>query len=82
MNVEFVRQFLLCCVVINYSVLLLWFAAFRFGHRWMFKLHGGWFHMSEERFDSIHYLGMAVYKIGILLFNLVPYLALSIVAGH
>jgi hypothetical protein len=27
----------------------------------------------------LHYAGMALYKIGILLFNLVPYIALRIV---
>ena len=82
MNAEFVREFLLWCLVINYGVLLLWFAAFWFGHRWLFTLHSRWFHLSEERFDGIHYLGMAVYKIGILLFDLVPYLVLWIMARH
>ena len=35
--------------------------------------------MSAEQFDAIHYAGMAMYKIGILLVNLVPYVALRIV---
>lgn len=39
-------------------------------------LHGRWFHLSDNTFDTIHYSGMAVYKIGILLFNLAPLLAL------
>ncbi|WP_257387208.1 DUF6868 family protein [Tahibacter caeni] len=32
-------------------------------------------------FDAIHYGGMAVYKIGILLFNLAPLLALHLLRG-
>jgi hypothetical protein len=36
--------------------------------------------MPVEQFDSIHYAGMAIYKIGIILLNLVPYVALLIVA--
>jgi len=36
--------------------------------------------MPVEQFNSIHYAVMAVYKIGVLLFNLVPYMALLIVA--
>jgi hypothetical protein len=47
----------------------------------MFRLHGRWFRLSEEHFDAIHYAGMAVYKIGVLLFNLAPYFALVII-GH
>jgi hypothetical protein len=46
----------------------------------MYRLHGRWFRLSPEQFDAIHYGAMAVYKIGILLLNLVPYLALRIVA--
>lgn len=69
---------LLWCTLINYGVLLLWFLTFRFAHAWMYRLHGRWFGLSEERFDAIHYAGMAVYKIGVLLFNLVPYFALLI----
>lgn len=81
MSVETVKQFLLLCLVINYGVLLCWFLAFRLAHATMFQLHGRWFRLSEERFDAIHYGGMAVYKIGVLLFNLSPYVALVIV-GH
>jgi hypothetical protein len=81
MNVQFVSEFLLWCLAINYIVLLFWFAAFIFAHGWMFRLHSRWFHISEDRFDSIHYTGMAIYKVSILLFNLVPYIALRIMAS-
>jgi len=75
-------DFLLWCTILNYAVLLLWFVAFSVAHDWMFKLHGRWFHLTTGQFDSLHYGGMAVYKVGILLLNLVPYVALSIVARH
>jgi hypothetical protein len=48
----------------------------------MFRLHSRWFHMSTERFDTIHYVCMAVYKLGILFFNLAPYVALRLVGLH
>jgi hypothetical protein len=48
----------------------------------MRRLHGRWFRLSDERFDAIHYAGMTIYKIGILLFNLMPYVALRIVERH
>jgi hypothetical protein len=35
--------------------------------------------LSDEQFDSLHYIGMSIYKIGILLFNLVPFVVLWIV---
>ncbi|WP_371827891.1 DUF6868 family protein [Litchfieldella anticariensis] len=43
------------------------------------RLHSRWLHFSIERFDALHYGGMAIYKICILLFNLVSYVALLIV---
>jgi len=82
MNFESAQSFLLWCVVINYGILLLWFLAFWFGHDWLFRLHSRWFRMSNERFDGTHYACMAVYKLGILLFNLAPYVALRIIAFH
>jgi hypothetical protein len=82
MTIQLASDFLLWCTVLNYGVLLAWFIAFSLAHAWMRELHGRWFHMSEERFDGIHYAGMAIYKIGILLFNLIPYVALRIVASH
>ena len=82
MSIETAKNVLLWCLVVNYGVLLCWFLAFRFGHAWMFRLHGRWFRLSEEHFDAVHYAGMAVYKIGVLLFNLAPYAALIIVGNH
>ena len=79
MSIATVREVLLCCAGINYGVLLAWFLCFLLAHDWMYSLHGLWFHLSREQFDALHYAGMALYKLGILLFNLVPYIALYIV---
>ena len=76
------REFLLWCTVLNYLVLLGWFAVFVLAHGWMLRLHGRWFHVSEEHFDAVHYGGMALYKVGILLLNLVPWAALTLLARH
>ena len=74
----YARDFLLWCAVANYGVLLLWFVVFVWAHDWMLRLHGRWFRLSSEHFDAIHYIGMSIYKIGVLLFNIVPYAALRI----
>lgn len=78
MSVEFMRNVLLLSLVINYGILLVWFVVFVFGHERLRHLHGKWFRLSSEQFDALHYGGMAVYKIGVLLFNLTPFLALTI----
>lgn len=78
MNLELARSILLWCTGINYAVLLLWFILFCFARDWTYRLHGRWFRLSAEQFDAIHYAGMAIYKVGIILLNLVPFVALLI----
>ena len=45
----------------------------------MHRLHSRWFQLSRQQFDIIHYGGMGIFKLGIILLNLVPYIALRIV---
>jgi hypothetical protein len=78
MSLEVLRDLLLWCAVINYGVLLWWFLFFILAHDWMHRFHGRWFRLPVESFDAMHYAGMTLYKIGIILFNLVPYVALHI----
>ena len=80
MNVDFVRDVFLWCTVINYGMLIFWALMFIIAREWMYQLHGRWFRLSTDQFDAIHYAGMAIYKIGIFLFCLVPYVALLIVS--
>jgi len=78
MTVCEIKNILLWCVGLNYAVLFIWFGAFVFAHDRMYKMHLRWFSLSVEAFDAIHYAGLAVYKIGILLFFLVPLIALVV----
>jgi hypothetical protein len=80
MSIETLRSFLLACTVINYAILMVWFLAFMMAHDTLHRLHSRWFRLSADQFDAIHYAGMAIYKIGILLLNLAPYLALRMMA--
>jgi hypothetical protein len=80
MTIEAARTFLVWCTVINYAVLIVWFLAFVLAGNWLFGMHGRFFRLTREHFDALHYGGMAVYKIGILLFNVVPLVALALSA--
>ena len=76
MTMHEIKQLLLWSLGINYAILLIWFGAFVYAHGWMYRLHTRWFKMSVEVFDALHYGAMVVYKIGVILFNLVPLAAL------
>jgi hypothetical protein len=79
MNVETLRSALLWCGIINYGMLLLWGALVLLAPG-LVRWHGRWFRMSAEQFDTLQYGLMVLYKLAIVLFNLVPYIALQIVA--
>jgi hypothetical protein len=78
MSIEMVRKALLWCAIINYGMLLVWFLLFVLAHDWMYLSHSRWFHLSVEQFDMLHYAGMSIFKLGIILLNVVPYVAIHI----
>jgi hypothetical protein len=80
MTVELVVAILGWCTLINFGLLIWWFLFAVIAHDWTYRLHTKWFKISQEQFDAIHYSLMGVFKIGVITFNLVPYLALRIVA--
>ena len=79
MSIEMIRHWLLACGLINMAMLLFWVVMFIVAHDWMYKIHSKWFKLPVEKFDSIHYSGMALYKLVIFFFNFVPYFALLII---
>ena len=79
LNIKMAGEFLFWCGVINYGLLLIWFLFFTLAHDWLYRITGRWFRLSVEQFDAQNYIGIALFKIGIVLFNLVPYVALRII---
>ena len=80
MTIDQLREFLGWCAVINIGLLLWWFLFFALAHDFVYRLHGKWFKLSVERFDAIHYAGMAYFKLTVFVLNVVPYFALRIIA--
>ena len=79
MDLSTLRDVLVWSLVLNYGILLVWFVMFSLAHDAVYRLHTRWFRLSRETFDALNYGGMAVYKIGVLLFNVAPLLALLII---
>ena len=67
------------CSIINYSVLILWVVLFVFAHDTMKNLNDKLLRRKIEHFDTLHYAGIGLYKIGIILFNIVPWVVLVII---
>ncbi len=79
MTIVLIRNALLYCTVINFALLWLWALLYLLPHEWWYRATSRMFRISAERLDTISLAGILFYKICILFFNLVPYLALCIV---
>lgn len=79
MSIELLIKFLGWCAVINFGLLLWWVFFISYAHDWTYRLHTKFLHISKERFDEIHYAGIAFYKRSIIVFNVTPCLALRII---
>jgi hypothetical protein len=75
-----IKHVLLWCVGLNGAALLVWVGLFIFAHDWLYRLHCHWFKLSIETFDAIHYAGITVYELGVILLNLAPLIALWLVS--
>ena len=78
MSVEMLRSVLLWCTLINFGLLLFWGLLFLFAHDWVYRLTSKWARLSVEQFDGINFAWIMIFKIGVILFNLVPCIALHI----
>ena len=69
---------LLWCLAFNYGVLLLWLLLLAFAYDAFYRVNDRLFHVTPERYAELNYGGIAAYKILIIFFNLVPYIAISL----
>ncbi len=63
----------------GYALLLLWFVLFAFGPDWMFRMQSQWFEISKAEFNIIHYCGIGLMKIILIVFFLFPYISIRMV---
>jgi hypothetical protein len=79
MNLELIRTALGWCTLINMGFIVVWWLSLTFCSGMIHRMHGRFFRVSREQFDAIHYSLIGIFKLGVLLFNAVPWLALHIV---
>jgi len=78
MNMEMLTRFFMWCSVLNGGLLMLSFLMTAFAGDFLYRMHGRWFPMPREQFNGILYGVLALYKILVFLFCIVPWVALSL----
>ena len=80
MRYELLNHFLAWCVVLNYSVLTLWFIYY-IRHRGSYlAMISRFFLLDRNIIDNQIFLLMGLYKLSILLFFLIPCIALHLIS--
>ena len=79
MDIDTVRAFFMWCTILNGALLVVSSIICAFAGGWVYRMHSKWFTISREAFNVAIYSFIGLFKILVLVFNLVPYLALLIV---
>jgi hypothetical protein len=74
------RSFFGWCTILNWGVMFIALPFLTLGRSWTYRLHGKIFGVPEEEISKYVYVVMMWYKTSIILFCLVPYLVLRIIA--
>ena len=76
MTLDAVHSLLGWCTLINVALLLLWFLIVWLMPETMYRTYRRVFRVSREQFDQVQLSALTHYRLLILVFNLVPRLAL------
>ena len=79
MDTATMQAFFMWSTIINVALLAVSFVICAAARDWIYSVHSRWFPISREAFHVAIYSFLGLYKILILMFNVVPYVALLIV---
>jgi hypothetical protein len=79
MDITTIRAFFMWCTILNGALLLFSFIIYVLAGDFVYRMHSRWFALSRETFNVVFYSFLGFYKIFVLAFNLVPYIALLII---
>jgi Family of unknown function (DUF6868) len=79
MDIQTLTTFFMWMTIINGGLFVYWAAICAFAPDWLYRMQSRWFRVPRESFDVAIYAFLGVFKIVFIVFNLAPYLALSIV---
>jgi hypothetical protein len=78
MDIIAVKTFFMWCTIINVLLLIVSFLVCAYAREWVYGMHSKWFPISLESFNVAIYSFMGLFKIFVLVFNLVPWIACAI----
>jgi hypothetical protein len=81
MDIQTLTVFFMWCTILNVALLLLSSLMCICAADWAYRIHSKLFSISRETFNVVIYSFIALYKLLVIVFILIPYVALSIIVG-
>ena len=81
MNIETLREFFGWCTVINLGLLVFGCVKVVLIRDWASKVHAKMFGIDQASVQTAYFQFFVIYKIAIIVFNFVPYLALRLMGS-
>lgn len=78
MNRNSLQVFFGWCLLLNGALLVFSSLVIRFAHAQVFWMHSDWVALNNETFNLAVYLLLGIWKLLVIVFNLVPYVALVV----
>jgi len=79
MDIQTLTTFFMWCTILNVGLLILSSLICVCAADWAYRIHNKWFSISRETFNVAIYSFLGLYKIFVIVFNVIPYVALLIV---
>ena len=76
MTIELLRTFFMWCTVLNVGLLTFWTVVWTAFPDLVYRIQKRWFPLSREAYDTFMYGFLGFFKIVVIVFSLVPWLAL------
>ena len=78
MDTQYLTRVLLKCIFLGFGLLLIWFIFILVGGNVIFEIHSKIFDITRHDFDLMNYWGMGLTKIFILVFFVIPFIAIRL----
>lgn len=79
MDIQILTRFFMWCTIINSGLLAFWVLFVKFAPDLVYRTQVPWVDISRETYNVVIYSFLGVFKIFVLVFNVVPLAALLII---
>jgi hypothetical protein len=79
MDITVIKGFFFWCTFIDVLLLVLSFLFCALTGDWIYRTHSKWYPISREAFNVVIYCFIGLFKLFVIVFNFVPWVALVII---